>query len=87
MPLGPVLGLDDLDRQAAVEDVRLVVEHERSRPLAPEDVEAAVQEHAVELERERPLDPRALERRDARGERRARSSRARASSTRSSSAR
>ena len=45
----------------AVEDVALVVEDERLPLLAPEDVEPAVQEDAVVLERERPLRARALE--------------------------
>ena len=54
-PLQPVVGLDDLLRRSLGERVRLVVEDERARAVAPEHVEAAVQEHAVVLERERPL--------------------------------
>ena len=46
------------------ERVRLVVEDERARPVALEHVEPPVQQHAVVLERERPLGPGARERRD-----------------------
>ena len=55
--LRAVLGLDDLDRVAAVEDVRLVVDDESAGPVAPEDVEPPVQQHAVELEQERAAPP------------------------------
>ena len=57
-PLQPVVVLDDLVGRRLRERVRLVVEHERARALAPEHVEAPVQEDAVVLERERPLRPR-----------------------------
>ena len=50
--LQAVVVLDDLGRRALGERVRLVVEDERALAVAVEDVEAAVQEHAVVLERE-----------------------------------
>src|SRR5581483_4035211 len=67
-PLQPVARLDDLLRRLLGERVRLVVEYERVRAAAPEDVEPAVQEDAVVLEREGPLGHRAREPRDAAGE-------------------
>ena len=54
-PLQPVLGVHDLVRVGAVQDVRLVVDDERLLVLAPEDVQPAVQEHAIVLERKRTL--------------------------------
>ena len=63
-PLQAIVGLDDLLGRSLGERVRLVVEHQRPRPLDVEDVEPAVQEHAVVLERERPLGPGARQRRD-----------------------
>ena len=69
-PLEAVLGLDDLVRIGAVEDVRLVVDDERALARPPEHVEPAVQEDAVVLERERALRPGAVERRQPPRERR-----------------
>ena len=60
-PLERVLGLDDLGRRPPVERVRLVVDDDSARTLAPEDVETAADDHAVVLERERALRPRALQ--------------------------
>jgi hypothetical protein len=70
-PLQAVVALDDLLRRPLRQRVRLVVEHERPPAIDVQDVEAAVQEHAVVLEGERPLGPRAGERRDPGGEGRA----------------
>ena len=54
-PLQPVLGLDDLGGRALAEHVRLEVGDERAAAVQVEDVEHAVEEHAVVLECERPL--------------------------------
>ena len=64
-PLQAVVVLDDLLRRALGERVRLVVEHERLRPVALEHVDPAVEQDAVVLESERQLGGRALERGDA----------------------
>ena len=63
-PLEPIVGLDDLLRCALGERVRLVVEDERARPVTVKNVKAAVQQHTVVLERERPLGRRPCEIRD-----------------------
>src|SRR5207248_9741787 len=53
-----VLGLDHVGRVAFADRVRLVVDHERARALAPVEIEPAVDEYAVVLEREAELGPR-----------------------------
>ena len=53
--LQAVLLLDDLLRQRLLEDVRLVVDDDGAAFLLVQDVEAPVEQHAVVLERERPL--------------------------------
>ena len=63
--LQPVVRLDDLLRRRLADQVRLVVEDERARPVEVQHVEEAVQEHAVVLEREVPLLVDARQRRDA----------------------
>ena len=57
--LGQIFGGDDLCRVAAEQRIRLVVEHERAVAVEPQDVEATVHEHSVQLEGERPLGPSA----------------------------
>ena len=58
-PLQPVLLLDDVRRVELAEEVRLVVDDERARPVGVEHVQAAVQQDAVVLEGERHLGARA----------------------------
>ena len=59
--LDPIVGLDDLGRFRVSEKVRLVVEHQCPAVDKAQHIEAPVEEHPVDLERERPLDPRATE--------------------------
>jgi hypothetical protein len=84
-PLQRVLRLDDLGRRSALERVRLVVDDERVLPFAPEDVEAAANDDAVVLERERPLGPSAWQARPSVLRGRTRSRRRQDVATRSSS--
>ena len=67
-PLQRVLRLDDLGRRSALERVRLVVDNQRLGAFSPEDVEAAADDDALMLERERPLGPSAGEPRHPSGE-------------------
>ena len=64
-PLQAVVALDDLLRRRLADQVRLVVDDERARAVEVHDVDEAVQQHAVVLEREVPLLLHAVERRDA----------------------
>src|SRR5215218_8524000 len=66
--LDAILLLDGLLRRRVLQHVRLVVDDERAAILPMEDVEPAVEEHAVVLERKRPLDRGLGERRDPAGE-------------------
>ena len=68
-PLHAVLVLHHLVRRQLTERVRLVVDDERAPARRMEEVEETVEEHAVVLERERPLGLHAVEIGDARGER------------------
>ena len=54
-PLQPVVVVDDLLRRAFLERVRLVVDDDRLVACELQDVEAAVEQDTVVLERERPL--------------------------------
>ncbi len=56
-PLQAIVVLDDLVGRVLRQRVRLVVEHERLAALTPQNVEPAVQQDAVVLERERTLGP------------------------------
>ena len=64
-PLQAVVVLDDLVRGPLLQRVRLVVDDERAAAVELQDVQAAAQENAVVLERERTLRARAGEGRDA----------------------
>src|SRR5205814_10645418 len=54
-PLQRVLRLDDLQGVSLADHVRLVVDDEGAGAVAPVEVEAAVQQHTIVLEREAEL--------------------------------